>query len=307
MADIIDAMIVGAEKAGTTSLLRYLGQHPQVAIPGKYSAGMDNFDSGLEFGEFLSDDRAQPERLQASIQTEFGKVPDVARVRLAKNVGIMYEPDAMIRLKDHNPDVKTIAMLRSPVARAFSSFRYQQFRGEEKLTCFDEALRREKSCDSDQLSIHTRYAFKSSYVIHLQNLDKVFGDASVYVMTLERFQAEPASEYRNLCRYLDIDTDFVPDFSVHSNVAKSPRIRWLADLLYRDSLWKRVFRRATSKEARKRMYMFIRSANSRESDRGTLSAAAKRELAQQFSTDLASLSERVGYDIREYWKRDFEV
>ena len=42
----IDIMIVGAQKAGTTSLLRYLGEHPEcVAHPQK------------EFAYFLEPDR----------------------------------------------------------------------------------------------------------------------------------------------------------------------------------------------------------------------------------------------------------
>ena len=33
MAKKVDAMIVGAPKSGTTSLLRYLGAHPWVHVP----------------------------------------------------------------------------------------------------------------------------------------------------------------------------------------------------------------------------------------------------------------------------------
>lgn len=305
MSNIIDAMIVGAEKAGTTSLLHYLGQHPEVAIPGKYVAGIDKHDSGLEFAEFLSDARAAPERLRAQIAAEFGQVPDNVRVCLAKNVGIMYRPEAMVRLRTHNPAVKTIVILRSPIARAYSSFHYQQFRGEEELTDFDEALRRESEADPQDLSMHTRYVFKSSYAEHLANLDRIFGEDNVFVLTLEKFRSDPAGEYRRLCCFLEIDPGFEPDFSEKSNTARQARIRWLANAMYRDSAWKRLFRRVVPEQARKRLYMYIRSLNSRKSMRKFPRASAREALARRFEPELPMLSERLGYDLRDYWLEDF--
>src|SRR5262245_11979337 len=107
----IDAMIVGAQKSGTTSLLRYLSQHPMI------EAHLPE-----EFSFFVRD--AEYELGIESAFTRFFTGTDFSdpKVVVAKNAGMCYNEVALGRLKNHHPGVIVIMVIRNPVDRAWSSY-----------------------------------------------------------------------------------------------------------------------------------------------------------------------------------------
>jgi hypothetical protein len=103
-----DFMIIGAQKAGTTSLHNYLCQHPLIDSATKkeihffssdflYSKGLDYYHSTFPF---TNDDLL---------------FFDASPSYLASNV-------AYKRIYEYNPKIKMIALLRDPVDRAYSAW-----------------------------------------------------------------------------------------------------------------------------------------------------------------------------------------
>jgi hypothetical protein len=124
-------MVAGAQKAGTTSLLRYLSQHPGIQAHDK-----------MEFGYFCRDEQyAQPESVVS--ERYYGAGDSSETVKLAKSVAIHYIKESARRLHRHNSDCKIILVLRDPVDRAYSAYWYQRQQGWETESTFEGALARE--------------------------------------------------------------------------------------------------------------------------------------------------------------------
>ncbi|HKK08845.1 MAG TPA: hypothetical protein VKA44_08180, partial [Gemmatimonadota bacterium] len=124
-------MIVGAQKAGTTSLFRYLAGHPGLAAHPQ-----------REMPYFLVDE-LYAAGYEAAFEKYFGVGGDSGRLPLAKHVMAMYSQKAVDRLRGHNPEVRVVAVLRNPAERARSAYLYARRRGWEPLPTFEAALRAE--------------------------------------------------------------------------------------------------------------------------------------------------------------------
>jgi len=104
----IDLMIVGAQKAGTTSLNNYLKGHPEVST-----------HDVIEFSFFTN-----KEEYSAGFSKAFNKFFPLGskKVNIAKNVTVSLDEASLPKLKEHNPEMKLVFILREPVARAYSAY-----------------------------------------------------------------------------------------------------------------------------------------------------------------------------------------
>ena len=105
---MIHLMIVGAQKAGTTSLHNYLKSHPRVL--GHRSKEFSFFADESEFNH--------------GFEWAFSRYYDVKDHDLvvAKNVTLSVHEEGLTRLRKHNPEAKIVFIMREPVNRAYSSY-----------------------------------------------------------------------------------------------------------------------------------------------------------------------------------------
>ena len=140
-------LIIGAAKAGTTSLYRYLEQHPEVYMspvkePKFFALGGERLDYRGPGDEA---------RMRGASVTSLEDYRELFRgVSTETAVGeastlYLYSERAAARIKHHVPDVKLIAVLRNPVDRAYSDFLHLVRDGIEPLTDFPQALEAEES------------------------------------------------------------------------------------------------------------------------------------------------------------------
>lgn len=114
MSLLPDFVIIGAQKAGSTALMRRLSAHPQVYLP---------------FGEtrYFRDPwyQFQPaSALESAVETDKAGV----RARGIKCPDLLGTPGASDRVRASLPDARMIAILREPVSRAVSAYYwYVQF------------------------------------------------------------------------------------------------------------------------------------------------------------------------------------
>ena len=133
----LDFLVIGAQKAGTTTLWQLLREHPQLDLPAAkeapffaddrlYSLGMERYEASY-FGP------RRPGVLRGSVSPQY--MFDSGTVDVSAIAG---------RIAAELPEVKLIAILRDPVERAISHHRMSVRRGFERRTV-ERALR-------DQLS-----------------------------------------------------------------------------------------------------------------------------------------------------------
>jgi Sulfotransferase domain len=212
-----DYLIIGAQRAGTTSLHRYLVQHPGVGTMLR-TKGVHFFDTA--YGRGMSWYAARfPTRLAAWYVAR--------RHGLALRTGeaspyYLFHPHVPGRVAEHLPRVKLIALLRDPVQRAYSHHQHEVARGFETLP-FEAAIEAEPARlagETERLLAeplynsfahqHHSYLARGCYAEQLDRWRPLFGDGQLLVLSSERFFAEPARTFRRVLDFLELPA-FTPD------------------------------------------------------------------------------------------------
>jgi len=218
----LDCMIVGAQKASTTSLLHYLADHPQIC------AALDQ-----EMTYFLLD-AEYTQGYERAFAQSFPACTE-GRLLLAKNVGVMYSQQAVDRLYDHNPEVKVVVLLREPVARAYSAYWYARRMGWEQARSFEQALALEaarRAADPDRWR-NCLYLHRSAYDVHVRRVLARFGESNVQVILQDDLEEDAAGVCQRIFDALQVDSSFRITTARRYNTAAIPRTAAFARLLSR--------------------------------------------------------------------------
>ena len=114
----LDFLVAGAQKSGTTALNYYLKRHPYIAFPIKKS--LHFFDND----ELFAGGNVSYEPLHEMFRP--ARPGSIA----GENTPIyLYWRPALPRIRDYNPAMKFIVILRNPIERAFSQWNMQRTRG----------------------------------------------------------------------------------------------------------------------------------------------------------------------------------
>ena len=211
----IDAMIVGAQKAGTTSLKNYLSGHPEVLSHPQ-----------TEFAYFGSE-KEYKEDYNVVFDRYFTIGNQNAKITLAKNVGIYSSPIAIERLYNANPDCKILFIIRNPVSRAISSFNMEKFNGWLEKDIEDLvpiAKKKEKG-------VFRIFYELGMYVNHLKDLQARFPKKNIRIYLFEEFKENPERIYFDLCDFLNLHKGYLPNFDKKHNQTHLPRSKFYAKIL----------------------------------------------------------------------------
>jgi len=176
-----DAVILGAQKSGTTSLHYYLVQHPQVIEPQRKEVHF--FDVNFERGE-------------AWYRAHFG-LEDEPGLNLDSSPYYLFHPAVPQRLHALLPDARLIVLLRDPVRRAYSHYWHERGKGREQLS-FEEAISAEPerlgteaarladgSLERSYAHQHYSYLARGRYAEQLERWFAVFPRAQFLVLRFE--------------------------------------------------------------------------------------------------------------------------
>lgn len=204
-------VMVGAQRAGTTSLFRALSSHPLVHSA-SFHKGVNYFDVNYH----------------RSFDWYQGHFPTTASVRKRSRATsgepitfeasgyYMFHPCAAERLARHLPEVKILAMLRDPVERAYSAHKHELARGyetepfERALELEDERLAGQEErmrADADYQSFshrHHAYLRRGHYAEQLVRLGQFFPPDRIHVIDSESFFEQPELTYRRVLDFLEL-------------------------------------------------------------------------------------------------------
>jgi hypothetical protein len=104
-------LIIGAQKAATSSLYTYLIQHPSVVPPKQKEVNFFNIDSNYKQGE-------------SYYQNQFHKYynPFKKHITFEATPEYLYLPSVPERIHEFNKDIKLIIVFREPTERAYSAW-----------------------------------------------------------------------------------------------------------------------------------------------------------------------------------------
>jgi hypothetical protein len=198
-------LIIGAAKAGTTSLWHYLRQHPDVYMsPVKEPAYFASAGTGPEAGRVDAvRTREAYEQLFAAATTE--------RAIGEASPQYLNDPHAPARVATELGDVRLIVSLRHPVDRAYASYLGRRAGGTEPRSV-DEALRRD-----------TYYFESSLYQAPLTRWLARFDRRRVLVLLFDDLAADPSATLPQISAFLTVDAAFAFDVSERHGAGVAPR------------------------------------------------------------------------------------
>jgi Sulfotransferase domain/SEC-C motif len=195
---IVDFVVAGTQKGGTSALDTYLREHPQVCVP-RTIKETHYFDDETIFAAGDAGDAAAYHRHFA---------PRAAHriVGEATPIYMYWEPVAA-RIHAYNPAMKFIVLLRHPAARAHSQWNMESRRGNEPLS-FEDAIRAEKARLAAAPRGQVRnwsYVDRGYYSRQLERLWQRFPRESTLVLKSESFQRDPAPALATIAAFLGVD------------------------------------------------------------------------------------------------------
>lgn len=210
--------IVGAAKSGTTSLWQYLRQHPDIFMPADIASkepsyycdtyGVQSYEAYLSL--FFKD--ATTEKRIGEASTPYLTSPESAR-----------------KIYDAVPDARIIMLLRNPVNRAYSLWKWMHAYGYETIGTFEEALEAEFCSRKDNPEFIGKFQKGGSayywdflyfdsglYFDQVKRYYDLFPKKQLAVLIFEEFVKSPLQFVHEVYEFLDVDPDFDPEIKIHN-------------------------------------------------------------------------------------------
>ena len=288
--------VVGAAKAGTTSLFSYISQHPDVFAPVrkemKYFSFMENFngpgDKEIErtlirsYEEYLEYYRAEK---------EYGAVGDVSP-------DYLYHSGETIKniLEKIGRKAKIIIILRNPSDRAYSFYRHMLLKGHEKLS-FQEALAAEEEREKQGWRWSWLYRKSSFYFdavsAYLSSFDEVL------ILRYEELKENPLGMMKKVYRFLGVDEEFKPEVEKIHN--ESPKNRFMINLTASNSGMKRMLRKLMNPTRRRKIKEQLVSISNKIFPTENHDGEVRHILATESVEAVQKLERLLGVSLEE-WK-----
>ena len=181
-------LLIGAMKAGTTSLYHYLGGHPQVATP-QYKAP-----------EFFIEE-ANWHRGIDWYRRQFPPVgADVVAIGEASNSYTKHPRYSGVpeRIAARLPDVRLVYVVREPIARIRSHYQTRVAEGSEKAAFADAVFG------------NPIYLDYSRYAMQLEQYLALFPREQLLVITSEELRRQRSATMRKVFDFIGVDPDVTP-------------------------------------------------------------------------------------------------
>lgn len=222
-----DFLIIGTKRGGTTSLWRYLIQHPLVPrlFPAWNTKTSHYFEDTFGRGEAWYRSHFPTARRRAALERRHG---GPTRVGEAAPL-YMFHPLAAARVADLMPRAKMIVLLRDPVERAYSHWKERRGEGVEPLG-FAEALAAEPertAGERDRLIAEPGYVSQAydwytyrergCYLTHLEPWLTRFDRSQLLFLTSETFYRAPAESYARVLDFVGLPPYELPAYDVYND------------------------------------------------------------------------------------------
>jgi hypothetical protein len=285
-------IIIGVQKAGTSSIYSYLKQHPQV-----YMSPIKE----TNFWETEPNNNKTKKIATIEQYTQFfdNVENEIAIGEASPNYLFHYKTSSEL-IHQHLPNAKLIAILRDPAERAYSDYlmhiRDAKFNG-KNLT---EQLK---------TSSQTSYTLlKGMYYQPLKHFLEKFGSEQMRVYLYDDLCQSPIKLMQSMYEFLGVDSTFDPDMSYKAQQGKLPKNQTVNNILRT----KNPIRTAAANtlkmflplEARHKFRNQLLEINSIDKKQIPLSAEERKLLVDYYRDDILKLQDLINRDLSNWLKCD---
>ena len=284
----VDFFIVGAPKAGTTSLYKYLNQHQDVVMS---SVKEPNYFSKEELESqdlYYASKNITDEKDYHSLFQANGEKKKLGEA----SVSYLFYPKVSKRIFTYNKDAKIIIILRNPVDRAYSHYKMDFRLGFVKRDFEDLVLNNNK----EGSLFYQQYIDLGLYHQQVKSYIDEFGSTNVCVMFYEDLKKDRATFVNNIFSFLNLKSDSNINFNLKYNKSKLPSNNFMR-YLYSISL----VRKTASFLFNERLINFINKNFFRESNQ-EIESKVRHKLNQVFLNDIFMLEKLLNKDLSSWRK-----
>ena len=284
----VDFFIVGAPKAGTTSLYKYLNQHQDVVMS---SVKEPNYFSNEELESqdlYYASKNITDEKDYHSLFQANGEKKKLGEA----SVSYLFYPKVSKRIFTYNKDARIIIILRNPVDRAYSHYKMDFRLGFVKRDFEDLVLNNNK----EGSLFYQQYIDLGLYHQQVKSYIDEFGSTNVCVMFYEDLKKDRATFVNNIFSFLNLKSDSNINFNLKYNKSKLPSNNFMR-YLYSISL----VRKTASFLFNERLINFINKNFFRESNQ-EIESKVRHKLNQVFLNDIFMLEKLLNKDLSSWRK-----
>ena len=292
----INCFLIGAQKAGTSSFYNWISQHPEIEGPDEmkdihYFTLKKYFERGISW-----------------LESFYGNKKG-AQVRLQGAVNYIFLEEAPEKILQYNANGKFILILRDPVKRAFSAFKYFEKLGVEKRL-FAESLNDEikKPSNDDHFRNNFTYINHGYYCKQLQTWLKYFRKEQFCILIYEELFKNPEIYIRQVFEFLEVDPDFKPQLA-RKNETGEVKYKWLNKLIFASPKLLKVLKKVKldkiiSFSIRVKFLNWLRDWNTDKNSKkdSFLSKEQYKDLIKNYEEDILCLSQLLNKNLMDVWK-----
>jgi hypothetical protein len=291
-------IVIGAPRAGTTSLYHYLRQHPQILMSRiKETNYFAYLASQAEPGYETGPTTLWPVKTRAEYEALF----QGGEYRAIGEASPLYffAPGVARQIKTNIPDARLVMILRNPVERAYSAYLKNCREGIETRSFEDRIMWEIQRPEKVVCSEHY-YLRAGMYFERIADYLRYFERSRLKIVFQEDLQSDPTGLMGDLFTFLSVDVGFVTDTSVRFNQSLPP-------LLVKSSgnrrLLKEITRRVREFIPRKVYYSLLNfeySMNKNLTGYSPLDKKTRLLLLAQYRQDILNLQDFLGRDL-SHW------
>ena len=281
-----DFFLVGAAKAGTTSLFYYLIQHPLIFIP--------PVKEPHYFSEFPQP-RAPTFRTVEDYLRLFRGCDEKVKAGDA-STSYLYSRHAADRIHALQPRARILIILRNPIDRAYSFFWHNKREFVEPLD-FEAALAAEPQRISDDAPFRFHYFTSGLYHDQVKAYLDVFGREQVMVCLFEDLTEDAESLCHAIFSFLEVSSVIPVKTQKRFNPSGLPRSRLLGHVLAPQFPGRRAVRFLFPQFSRRLKYHLMRWTLK---DPPPMDPGTRSRLAERFGEDVRRLGHLIDRDL-SHW------
>ncbi len=244
----VNLFLVGAAKSGTTSVYNFLNNHSQVYTspikePNYFSTDIkvEDFSNTYRRTTFLDTKEYFSKSHLVNLQLSF--VRDKSNYnRLFEAVSdepiiadcstsYLYSNDAAKNIFEYNDKAKILIVLRNPIYRAYSHYLMALKYGFTNQGLID-SIQKDQQSENKGWGKTELFIELGLYVNQIKRYHKYFGKDNVKVMFFNDLKTQPTFFFKDLCRFLEIQTSNAKaNYKKPINAAMRPKSPFINKIL----------------------------------------------------------------------------
>lgn len=279
----LNFIVLGAAKAGTSWVHSCLEEHPDIFVPREkelhFFSYPENYYQGIDWYESFFQTR--------DCQSAVGEVCP----------SYLTEDSVAQKIYDYNPNIKLIAILRSPIERAYSHY------------CMDLRSGLLSEDIDRELTPQNKRVRQGLYYYHIQKFLKLFEAEHIKVLLYEDLKQNPAAFIQEIYAFLKVDSNFSPSIlHKRQNQRKAlPKFNTLYSYLKSVEKWineNSSYGRGIVNYMRRYGYFDSFHKLNEGQTYPQLSTQAEQKLAEFYQSDLHLLEQMLERDL-SFWLKPY--